>query len=97
MRRASRQPSSFKLPSMTIGTLARVIEYVSPLVDVCALAGVAVMTIAAATAVFKMHRPDISFLSGLNQSQITSEARRIDPRVKSGTRTLFNQRWQPRG
>src|SRR5438477_8969364 len=70
MRRASRQPSSFRLPSMTIGPLARVIEYVSPLVDVCALAGVAVMTIAAATAVLKTHRPDISSPSGRSLMEI---------------------------
>src|ERR1700681_3189453 len=62
MRTASRQPSSFKLPSMTIGPLARVMAYVSPRVDVCAEADGGIPAIAAVTAALKMPRADISSL-----------------------------------
>src|SRR2546422_238635 len=41
MRRASRQPSSFKFPSIVIGPFARVMAYASPRALVCATAGTA--------------------------------------------------------
>src|SRR5262245_12522512 len=50
MRTASCQPSSFRLPSITIEPWARVMAYVSPRVDVCAEADGGIPAIAAVTA-----------------------------------------------
>src|SRR5438105_10303316 len=74
MRTASRHPSSDKLPSITIGPLARVMEYVSPLVDSCALAEVAT-TIKPSAAAGHTNRFDISSLrrDGLTTSLMSMQ------------------------
>src|SRR5260221_8869762 len=62
IRRASRQPSSDRLPSIVIGPVARVIAYVSPLATACAAAGAAAATIAAIAAAPNNRRADIACL-----------------------------------
>src|SRR5437764_1328200 len=75
MRTASRHPSSDKLPSITIGPLARVMEYVSPLVDSCALAEVATTITKPSAAAGHTNRFDISSLrrDGLTPSLMSMQ------------------------